>query len=391
MITLHFKKLFSQKNENQMSGAANAGEKQNSANAGETRKARIYNLIIVDESGSMISIAHPTVDGVNETIGAIRAAQESYSATQEHFLSLVTFDSGGERDNVRTLLDRVPIAQVEPFSSYNPCGCTPLNDAVGQSLTTLHNAIKDDRDATGAVTIVTDGLENDSHQWTQAGVRALIEQLKEKGWTFSYMGSDHDVAAASASLSIDCHVEFGHDSLGSTSGWQRESSAREAYYRKMNAEYEQGANEMAEEQWLQRKRQMAKEYYSERVTPYNVGRLEPHEVFVFGSNVQGAHDGGAAAVAVNRFGAVRGQAEGLQGQSYAIPTVGVSLSDLGRAVQRFAAFAASHPERRFLVTRIGCGNAGWSPRNVAPLFADCIRLENVALPADFWQALGLTM
>ena len=386
MITSVFKKLFNAKDEAVEGGSDNT----------ETRKARIYNLIIVDESGSMDTIARATMGGVNETIGAIRSAQETYRETQEHFLTLVTFDSNITGTASKVLINRQPIDQVGAFTKYNPNGCTALYDAMGESLTTLHDAIKDDEEATGVVTVLTDGYENDSQHWNEASVKALVERLKEEGWTFSYMGSDHDVASVSAKLAIDCHVEFGHDEQGMSSTWERENSARENYYRRMNDEYEAYQqmvveDDIAREEWRERKRQLAKEYYSDRVTPFMIEGLEPHEVFVFGSNVRGHHDGGAAGVALHRFGASYGQAEGLQGQSYAIPTVGVSLHDMARAVRRFVAFAAQHPERRFLVTRIGCGNAGRSPREIAPLFRDCIKLENIALPADFWQALGLNM
>ena len=111
-------------------------------------------------------------------------------------------------------------------------------------------------------------------------------------------------------------------------------------------------------------------------------------MFVFGSNPQGTHTGGAAAHAVKHFGAIVGQGEGMQGQSYAIPTTG-DYTLFAQAVQRFTSYAAAHPEKRFLVTRVGCGNAGRDVREVALLFVNAIRLENVCLPEDFWEILGL--
>ena len=101
------------------------------------KKARIYNLIIVDESGSMHGLEHATITGVNETINSIRGAQREFADTQDHFLTLVTFDSGA-RASIRTIIDCKPIAQVEDFKDYHPGGCTPLYDAMGQSITTLH-------------------------------------------------------------------------------------------------------------------------------------------------------------------------------------------------------------------------------------------------------------
>ena len=139
-----------------------------------------------------------------------------------------------------------------------------------------------------------------------------------------------------------------------------------------------------------KKRQFASEYYGEHVTPDHISQLKPNVIFVFGSNAAGHHAGGAANMAVNNFGAVWGQGEGLQGQSYAIPTM-EGLENLEKAIDRFAQFADMHPELRFLVTRIGCGIAGYTDRQIAPLFKKCIHLENVTLPIDFWKVLGLSM
>ena len=141
---------------------------------------------------------------------------------------------------------------------------------------------------------------------------------------------------------------------------------------------------------MERKRQYAREYYGERVTPENVRNLEENEIFVFGSNASGFHGGGAAAFAMSQFGAIWGQGEGMQGQCYAIPTM-EGINNLSAAVSRFEKYAAEHPELRFLVTRIGCGIAGYSAEQIAPLFKGCIHLENVALPSDFWKVLGLKM
>ncbi len=353
------------------------------------KKARIYNLIIVDESGSMQSLVQATLGGVTETINSIRSAQQQFADTQEHYLTLVTFDSQGEREPVRTLVDCKPIGEVEDFKEYSPWGCTPLYDAMGKSITTLYNRIKDDEDASAVVTVLTDGLENDSHEWDAMGVKQLIEKLKGEGWSFSYMGSAHDVKGVTVELSIDNFIEFSHDEVGMDSSWARESSAKQNYYRRMDEEYRSGRSHSKEE-WIERKRAMAKDYYMDRVTPNHIDTLQPNEIFVFGSNVNGFHAGGAAATAMHKLGAVWGQGEGLQGQSYALPTM-EGMDSMRAAVERFQRFATQHPELRFLVTRIGCGIAGYTVAEVAPLFKGCIKLENVALPIDFWKVLGLNM
>ncbi|MEO5920467.1 MAG: hypothetical protein ABIQ01_04915 [Pseudolysinimonas sp.] len=120
-------------------------------------------------------------------------------------------------------------------------------------------------------------------------------------------------------------------------------------------------------------------------TPDIITELEPGQVFVFGSNTEGIHAGGAAAVAHQNFGASWGQGEGLQGDSYAIPTMG-SLDELGQAVARFLKFAATRPDLTFLVTKIGTGIAGHPTVLVARYFA--ARLDNVILPTEFETALA---
>ena len=353
------------------------------------KKAHIYNLIIVDESGSMYQLREATMSGVNETVSTIRSAQEEFADTQEHFLTLVTFDSGSHRPDVRTLIDCLPIGEVKDFNDYMPSGCTPLYDAMGQSLSTLHARIKDDDDATAVVTVLTDGLENSSHEWNAHRLRQLIEQLKEQGWSFSYMGSAHNVKEVTDLLAIENVVEFSHDQLGASSTWEREQSSRRSYYRKMGEIYSSGVA-LSKEEMLKQKMGFAESYYENRITPDRITSLQPNEVFVFGSNAQGNHGGGAAAFAMRNFGAVWGQGEGMQGQSYAIPTM-EGIDSLQAAVWRFIDYADSHPDKRFLVTRIGCGIAGYHVDEIAPLFKPCIKLENVSLPADFWKVLGLDM
>ena len=352
-------------------------------------KAHIYNLIIVDESGSMSHLREVTLSGINETIGTIRNAQKEFAQTQVHTLTLVTFDSDSNRPDVRTMIGNQPIANVKEFKDYMPNGCTPLYDAMGQSLTKLHALIKGDVDASAVVTVLTDGMENSSREWNAQNLRKLIEQLKQEGWTFSYMGSAHNVKEVTDLLSIENVVEFAHDQLGARNTWGRERSSRRSYYQKMSETYSMRGT-LSDEEIMAEKLRYAKEYYGPRVTPQHIRHLGENEIFIFGSNANGYHRGGAAAFAMREFGAVWGQGEGLQGKCYAIPTM-EGLDHLKEAIDRFTAFADQHQKLRFLVTMIGCGSAGYSPREIAPLFKGCIGLENVALPLEFWNVLGLKM
>ncbi len=123
--------------------------------------------------------------------------------------------------------------------------------------------------------------------------------------------------------------------------------------------------------------------YNREFTPAWIKELKENEVFVFGSNLGGFHGGGAARVAMESFGAVWGQGVGLQGQSYAIPTMHGGVDVIKPYVDEFIAFAREHRELKFLVTPIGCGIAGFTVEEIAPLFADAIDDENIILPRDF--------
>ncbi|SNU04181.1 hypothetical protein SAMN06298211_10692 [Prevotellaceae bacterium MN60] len=117
-----------------------------------------------------------------------------------------------------------------------------------------------------------------------------------------------------------------------------------------------------------------------RTTPENITSLAPNEIFVFGSNLSGMHGGGAAWLAYRKFGAIMGQGVGLQGQSYGIPTMQGGVETIRPYVDEFIEFAKGHPELTFLVTRIGCGIAGFDDAEIAPLFEAAHEVDNIVLP-----------
>lgn len=127
--------------------------------------------------------------------------------------------------------------------------------------------------------------------------------------------------------------------------------------------------------------------YNRAFTPEKITRLNDNEIFVFGSNLAGAHGGGAARIAYNCFGAVWGKGVGLYGQSYAIPTMQGGVDTIKPYVDDFIAFARQHPELSFLVTRIGCGIAGFRDEEIAPLFAHAVDVDNIILPRSFVNCL----
>ena len=121
-----------------------------------------------------------------------------------------------------------------------------------------------------------------------------------------------------------------------------------------------------------------------RISPEYIKELNENEIFVFGSNLDGLHGGGAARIAYDKFGAIWGQGVGLQGQSYGIPTMHGGVDVIKPYVDEFINFAKSHPKFKFLVTRIGCGIAGFNDKEIAPLFKDAIEFENIYLPESFY-------
>ena len=147
-------------------------------------KTQVFNVIILDKSESMESIRQAAIDGFNETLAGIKNAQEKFADTQEHFVTLLTFCDCEKK----YVFDKVPVADARRLTpaDYEPCCCTPLYDAMGFTLTTMRNHVRNIEDAVVVVTIITDGLENASKEYTCSAVKHLVEELKGEGWTFTY-------------------------------------------------------------------------------------------------------------------------------------------------------------------------------------------------------------
>lgn len=128
--------------------------------------------------------------------------------------------------------------------------------------------------------------------------------------------------------------------------------------------------------------------YNREFTPDRITELKPKEIFVFGSNLAGAHGGGAARLACTRFGAIWGQGVGLQGQCYAIPTMQGGVETIKPYVDEFIRFAQTRRDLKFFVTQIGCGIAGFKVEEMAPLFQSAIDEENIILPKAFVEVIA---
>ena len=186
---------------------------------------RVFNLIVVDESGSMCVIEKQALAGLNETIQTVKKVQDAHPDMEQH-ITIMTFDSGHKRyiyDNVlakdATMLSK---------KDYNPGGATPLYDAVGIAISRL-NAITTDDDHV-LMTIITDGEENCSTEYSLNMIKTLIEKLKKHNWTFSFIGTDNlDVESMAKEMNIDNHLTFTEDAEGTAEMFATERACRMSF------------------------------------------------------------------------------------------------------------------------------------------------------------------
>lgn len=192
--------------------------------ATETTK-RIYNLVIVDESGSMSIIHHEALAGINETITTCQKMQKLHPEMEQR-LTLITFDS----QQFKVHYDNVNADEASPLTmkQYNPCAATPLYDAIGKGIAKM-NAQAEATDKV-LVTIITDGEENYSEEYNLKMVKTLIEKLKKQGWTFTLIGTDNlDVEGMAGKLAIDNHLAFTEDDESTRKMFEKERKSRERF------------------------------------------------------------------------------------------------------------------------------------------------------------------
>lgn len=195
-------------------------------------KVKVHNLIILDESGSMESIQKPAVDGLNETLQAIQSAQKTHHDLQEHFVTMVFFNS----DGIRTILENKPIEEVKMLkqTDFLPNSCTPLYDAMGTSFSRLRSIMDDNVKNQVLVTIITDGYENASREYTGKMIKKMVDELKASGWVFAYIGANQNVDEVADALSVDNRMSFDADYDGSVKMSMRVSQSRTNFYQKLS-------------------------------------------------------------------------------------------------------------------------------------------------------------
>lgn len=212
----------------------------------ETIRTKVFNLIILDESGSMDCVWAQTISNCNETLQTIFSAQKEFYATQDHFISIYTFQDAGPLKS-RYLLRNRPIAEARMLTAkdYRPNGCTPLYDAVGETLTDLEAVAETHDDAVASVTIISDGEENSSRRYSGSDVAKIISRLKEKGWNFNIIGANIDVESLAKDLHIDNTLKWEQTQEGTSSMGKKLNESQRSYYRAM-AEEEQMPMSMEE-------------------------------------------------------------------------------------------------------------------------------------------------
>jgi Mg-chelatase subunit ChlD len=194
-----------------------------------TANQQVFNLIVLDESGSMTPVKEVTITGFNEIVQTIQGAQKQFPH-QQHRVSLVTFNGLG----IRTLLDNQPAAEVLPLSedSYTPDASTPLFDALGRSLLRLEFQTEGLTDPTVLVSILTDGDENASREFNATNINALVNRLTQKGWSFTYMGANHAVEQVASSLSIKSSVRFETNHSSMEELFEKDRKGRLGFFKK---------------------------------------------------------------------------------------------------------------------------------------------------------------
>lgn len=223
------------------------------------QKTKIYNIIILDKSGSMSCIRNGVISGYNELIDSIRSAAQENAATQEHNVTFVTFNEHPELLYRELEADKTTAID---HSMYVPCGCTALYDAMGYTLTEAERVVDQQEDAIGVVTVITDGYENASRHFSGSMIGMLVSRLKEKGWTFAFMGTNINVAATASTLKIEHTMEFKFTDQGMNESWLADRDAKMRHYQRMNAEHDI-TSKMSKNERLRyyRQREQEEEYF----------------------------------------------------------------------------------------------------------------------------------
>lgn len=286
----------------------------------------VYHLIILDNSASMCKMKDEAVAGYNKTIAEIKEMQRK-TPDEKHIVTVTVLSSTDYDYPEDTPVDEIGELKIE---DYNTDDFTPLYDSVFHELCPISaNTFSKYKEI--YATIITDGYDNCSEGFGLRAVKGLIRERKSMGVKINYIGADLE---------------------------------SEVYEQQMKS---------------------LKNLYA----PKEVNELDKNEIYVFDTNRNGEHDKGEHSMtAIERFGAIKGQAEGLQGQSYAVPILNETEEKITAAIQRFVEYAKVHKELTFIVSPLGVDEEKcmWEPA-VPQMLKDAAKMENVRLPSIFWEYL----
>ncbi len=191
---------------------------------------KVYNLIILDESGSMDSIKNATISGFNELVQTIKGIEKQYPE-QQHFISFITFNGLG----VKTHLDKQAVSNLSEIDgkSYQPNSMTPLYDAIGLSVLKLRVDLAGHENVNVLVTILTDGEENASKEFNGQQIKSIVDEQKALGWTFTYIGANQDVEKVAATISITNTMHFNANEADVKAMFVKEQTSRMRYSEKV--------------------------------------------------------------------------------------------------------------------------------------------------------------
>ena len=204
-----------------------------------TKTHKVFNLIILDESGSMESIKKTIINGFNEVVQTVKGVAKEYPE-QAHFITLVTFNSL----KTSTLLENESVEKLKEIDErqYNPTAGTPLFDAMGNSISQLRKITQTHSEYNVLVTILTDGEENSSKEYNGKTIKTMVEELKQQNWTFTYIGANHDVEACAAAISINNTMKFEANEQDIKKMFSKEKASRMSYSSKIRNNEDPSSN-----------------------------------------------------------------------------------------------------------------------------------------------------
>lgn len=189
-------------------------------------KTKVYNVVILDQSGSMSAIKNSTISGFNELLQTIKSNEVKNKESQDHNITLVTFS---DPDKIQVINDCSELSAAQELNQHNYCPdcCTAPYDAMGQTPTRIERLVDAEEMAIGMVTVITDGYENASREYTGKAIHSIIGRLREKGWNFTYIGANQDVEQVAQSLNIKHTINFECNDEDTKEMWEREARSRD--------------------------------------------------------------------------------------------------------------------------------------------------------------------